>query len=140
MQGWEGGDWGGDAAADADWDDGADAADAADRTDSADAADAGDSTDAADDSDGDGDRGDREEYSYCDDGDRIPKSYICDDYCDCMGCEDEVPCEDGLGVTRVDLGGVSMTLNLQHDGGKYGVMTVDLIAGIFECLLHGDCF
>ena len=61
-----------------------------------------------------------------------------------------MPCEDGLGITKIDLGSVSMKLNLKHDGGKYGVMTVDLLEGagevlggavfgIFGCILYGDC-
>jgi len=81
-----------------------------------------------------------EEDFYCTDGDSIPADYVCDDYCDCMGCEDEVPCENGLGVTRIDLAGLSMALNLKHEGGQYGIMTTNLIGGIFYCILHpGDC-
>merc|ERR1712176_284965 len=84
---------------------------------------------------------DADEYKYCDDGDRLYESDMCDDYCDCMGCEDEMDCKDGMGVTRVDLGSVQMNLNLKHDGGKYGVMTTDLIAGLVHCIFSpGDCF
>ena len=88
-------------------------------------------------------RDDSKNQTYCDDGERLSESDLCDDYCDCTGCEDELSCEDGAGVTRVDLGGISMSLNLKHDGGKFGFMTQDLIVGVvngvFECILHGDC-
>merc|ERR1712003_83655 len=73
--------------------------------------------------------------------DRYRAHYKCDDDCDCMGCEDELDCKDGMGVTRVDLGSIQMKLNLHHDGGKYGVMTTDLIAGVVHCIFSpGDCF
>ena len=85
------------------------------------------------------DDGEGKETFYCDDGDDVSASWVCDDYCDCTGCEDEVSCPDGLGVTRIDLGGISVNLNLKHDGGKYGVMTVDVIEDVIDCLLHGDC-
>ncbi|XP_063690722.1 low-density lipoprotein receptor-related protein 2-like [Bolinopsis microptera] len=78
---------------------------------------------------------------YCADGDSVPSHYVCDNDCDCVGCEDEEFCEDGLGVTKINLGNISMRLNLKQGGGQYGVMTTQLIQGIFYCILHpGDCF
>ena len=69
---------------------------------------------------------------YCDDGDWLPHSYTCDDYCDCTSCEDEASCPDGTGITKVDLGSISMSLNLSHDGGKFGIMTTDLIGRVID--------
>ena len=129
---------GGDEAADDGADDGAADDGAADDG----AADDGAADDINDDdgADEEGDDDAEEDRFYCANGYSVPAHYVCDNDCDCVGCEDEESCEDGLGVTKINLGEISMALNLKHDGGQYGIMTTDLIQAIFYCILHpGDC-
>ena len=102
-----------------------------------------------------------EEYTHCKDGDMIPASYVCDDYCDCIACDDEEECEGGIGITKIEIGGVEANLNvnndivkakihLEHDGGEYGVMTHHIplfiwyapqyaVSWLYHCIFEGDC-
>ena len=74
---------------------------------------------------------------YCEDGDWIAAQWFCDDYCNCASCEDEASCPDGTGITKVDLGSISMALNVNHDVGKFGIMTTDLIGRVIDYIGWG---
>ena len=83
---------------------------------------------------------DGDEYFYCEDGDQISGSWVCDDDCDCHpDCEDELPCKNGTGTISIEFGGIEVNLNLKQQGGKFGVKTHDLLEGIYDCLFHWDC-
>ena len=86
----------------------------------------------------------------CEDGDSVPDSYECDQYCDCQMCDDEADCEDGLGVSRFEIGDIEAKLHVKKEGGAIGIRTIDLpfyayhlvaypFYWVYYCVTEGYC-